>query len=140
MMMRRGYRFLLAGILAAAGILPCSSAETPLKEGQNFYQARTALLRHGWQPVVISHKDFEHMDPSGSGDPDFHWIYAQPFWRHGFREIELCSGTETSPCGFNYRKKGRCLYLGTDGEYGMPGSPTVSNWWTYPVPPNGNCT
>jgi hypothetical protein len=131
-------RFLLAAILIATAILPSQGAEPAFTEGQNFYRARAALLRDGWQPVVIFHKDFEHMDPSGSGDVDLEWIYAKPFWRHGFKEIASCSGMEGNYCNFNYRKEGRCLFVVTAGVY--PGMVSLRNWWTYPTPAKGNCS
>lgn len=134
------FRFPLPVLLIGLGILPSLAAETPLKEGQSFYRARAALVRDGWQPVVIYQKDFEHLDPNGSGDLDLFWIYAKPYWQHGFREIEFCNGMEANYCGFHYRKKGRCLYLLTAGEFGFVMDPTVSNWWTYSVPANGKCS
>lgn len=134
------FRVHLSALLIVLSGLSCLAAETPLKEGQSFYRARGALLRDGWQPVVIYQKDFEHLDPNGSGDVDLDWIYAKPFWRHGFKEIEFCNGMEANYCGFHYRKKGRCLYLLTAGEFGFVMDPAVSNWWTYSVPVNGKCS
>jgi len=39
--------FLSTAFLLLAGVLPSLAAETPLKDGQNFYRARAALLRDG---------------------------------------------------------------------------------------------
>ena len=133
-------RCLFGLLLLAFGISPSLAGETLLKEGQNFYRARGALLRDGWRPIVTFAKDFDHDDPS-NGPIQPGWPDANRFWRHGVREIEYCSGVEANYCGFHYSKSGRCLYLVTAGEYGVKGfPPTVSNWWTYPVPAKGKCS
>jgi len=84
---------------------------------------------------VTFQKDFEHKTGWGV---DLQWILAKPFWRHGFKEVVSCSGMEENYCDFNYRKKERCLFVGTAGVY--PGSVSVRGWSTYPVPVKGRCS
>lgn len=131
------FRILFATVLIASGIAAASAAETSLAEKQSFYLARAALLRDGWKPI-------ETFDKFPNGDELLHsWGGAKSFYRHGFKEVASCTGVEANYCAFNYRRKDRCLFLVTAGEYQPSGSryvPTVDNWWTYPVPAKGGCS
>src|SRR3954466_13609982 len=101
--------FLWTLFLLAAGVLPSLAVETPLKERQNFYRAREALLHDGWRPVITFQKDFKHTEASGG--EDHFWTLAKPFWRHGYKEVVSCSGMEANFCNFHYRRKARCLFV-----------------------------
>jgi len=118
-------RFFLT-LLFVLGSLTGAVAESwPIKKGEVFYNARPALLRQGWRPVeVYSKKEFDFI---GEGIR---------FYHHGFKEVESCSQGR-GYCSFHYRKGDQCLMLVTEGEYIPPKSPTVDNWWTYPVPEKG---
>lgn len=130
-------RFVLVMAIVVAGMSVAQAAEPVLRKGQSFYSARAAVLRDGWQPVEI----FEQ-DPDG-GNALHSWGDAKPFYRSGLKEVESCTGVDADYCDFNYRRKDRCLFLVTAGEYGAPGAryvPTVASWWTYPQSSKVGCS
>jgi hypothetical protein len=126
-------RLVLAITLIVSGVLAASAEEPSLQKGQSFYGARAALLHDGWKPVETSDRDIDGEILHSYGD-------AAPFFKHGFREVESCTGVDRDYCDFNYRKNGRCLLLSTEGEYIAPRSPTVANWWTYEQPAEETCS
>ena len=121
------FRLFLAATIIVCGHLAASAAETSLHKGQSFYRARAALLRDGWKPVETSDRDVD-------GDVLHSWGDAAPFFKHGFKEVESCTGVDVDGCDFNYHNDGRCLSLVTAGEYNSPQFPAVANWWSYKQP------
>lgn len=118
---------ILLPALCASQLSAASMADLPLKTGTTIFKARPALMRQGWQPVETftpGHiAEFAHSD----GD-------SFPIYRHGFKEVERCTGVDDNTCFFNYRKGNQCLMVGTSGEFDAGKSPKVDNWQLYPAP------
>ncbi|HVW75194.1 MAG TPA: hypothetical protein VHC39_16270 [Rhizomicrobium sp.] len=132
------FRFFLAAIIIFCGPIVASATETSLQKGQSFFFARAALLHEGWKPVETSENE-----SNGDGHILHSWGDAEPFYKHGYREVGSCTGMEADYCHFNYRRADRCLFLVTAGEYSAPGArnmPTVNNWWTYPLLAKRSCS
>lgn len=72
--------------------------------------AREALLRDGWQPWETHGVFPDGLRWNQDGD-------AGILYKHGFKEVEACSGTGANYCSFNYVRGGKCLTLHTQGEF-----------------------
>ena len=72
------------------------------------FTARKAILAAGWQLLVtVSPQDVE-------GEL---FGQAKRFWDKGYREVESCAGTGSSPCAFSFSDAyGNTLRVTTTGE------------------------
>lgn len=73
-------------------------------------KARAQLLSQGWSPLETFGTDADGVRWSLQGD-------AGSMYRHGFIEVEMCSGTGLNFCSFNYVRGGKCVSLQTQGEF-----------------------
>ncbi|GAA5179514.1 hypothetical protein GCM10025771_21730 [Niveibacterium umoris] len=108
--------FLALALLTTA----VSAADTALlHKGQALAAARAHLLAQGWQPRAtrLSLADGQAENRSGS---------AKTFYRAGYREVEVCSGTGANFCIFNYLRDGACMRVVTVGE--LPRDASVASW------------
>lgn len=74
-----------------------------LKVGEPFLAARARILRAGWHPVRM-HRDYEYIGTE------------KELIDRKFVEVAYCSIDAGSLCVLYYRKKTKCLRLGTIGE------------------------
>lgn len=72
--------------------------------------ARATLIKSGWMPR-------ETFLMNAEGQRENQWGDAGILLRAGVVEVEFCTGTGVGYCFYNYRKKGRCLRLLTQGEF-----------------------
>lgn len=86
-----------------------SSAEGHGIVGSSFASARASLLRAGWRPR-------QTQLPRGDGHLERSTGSAAQFYMAGYREVEVCAGTGSNPCVFNYLRDGHCLRVFTTGE------------------------
>jgi len=112
---------LLACWIAAAWPAHATSSVDWMK-GRSILSVRNLLFSQGWQPRMTSLRtgdEFEHA-----------WSTAGVMFRAGIREVEVCAGTGSNPCIFNYRnKRGQCLRVFTLGEFEKGRhAPTVDHW------------
>lgn len=125
-------RLVLATFLCLSDLSAAVADEIPLKKGESFPHARRALLGAGWKPL----ETFKAME---DGELEHFHFGAGEIYRGGFREVESCMGTGTSPCFYNYFRKGQCLFVIAEGEYDSRNAnwATVALWHLYPAPQKG---
>jgi hypothetical protein len=123
-------RCVFTAVLVICGLCVAIAAELPIRKGQEFGSARSALVRAGWKPI----ETFTALE----GEPERLHFGAGEVFRAGFKEIESCMGTGNNPCFYNYQRGDRCLFLITEGEYEplRRMEPKVTAWFLYPVPVN----
>lgn len=90
--------------------LSVSASATGVLKGEKLSQARKTLLAQGWKPQ-------ETFGVDADGDRWSQFADAGEMYRAGIIEVESCSGTGMNYCSFNYRRKGRCLSVQTQGEF-----------------------
>ena len=89
-----------------------------LRRNMNYAQARTMLIRRGWQPVVNS----EQINNRVPGSTIDYLI------KKGYTEIDDCSGTGLGLCLFHFRNaRGQNLFISTANNEPRQQS-TVYNW------------
>ena len=71
-------------------------------EGMGYLAARRIILGYGWEPVTGS--CLENASECA-----------------GFPEIHFCSGVAPGYCGMAFRRRNRCLYVGTSGGQPIAG-------------------
>jgi hypothetical protein len=90
---------------------PNRHTRIPAIAALTYHKARKKLLAAGWQPVRTIHYNEVKTNPNilyGNG---------QEFWKRGYYEIELCSGTGLAPCTFVFQDVyGNQLRVATTGE------------------------
>jgi len=74
--------------------------QTPQFTGMPLAAARKSILKSGWKPRPASQRNAS----------------AAPFFRAGYREVEICTGTGLNDCIFNYTNLQSCLRVYTAGE------------------------
>ena len=90
---------------------PRKHAKLPAITELTYHKARKRLLAAGWQPVRT--KSFNEADT----DPDISCGNGRLFWRKGYVEVELCSGTGVAACAFLFKDAyGNRLRVVTAGE------------------------
>ena len=96
---------ILIALLAMHGAL----AVEVFDAGRPLTEVRSELIQAGWKPrqTYLRRGDGQLEHKTGS---------ALPFYAAGFIEVELCSGTGSNPCIFNYVRKGQCRRVYTVGE------------------------
>lgn len=80
----------------------------PDVNGMKFIKVRASIIKAGWKPRE-THLFFGEV-------PERKHANAAIFFKAGFREVEICSGTGVNPCIFNYYHGGDCLRIYTIGE------------------------
>ena len=104
----------LATGIALARDKPCrptKHARLPAITESTYPKARKRLLAAGWQPLQT--KSFNEADT----DPDISYGNGPLFWRRGYVEVELCSGTGVAACTFLFKDAyGNRLRVTTAGE------------------------
>ena len=116
----------VTGVAVAVAVAVAADA-VPIKKDQTISQARTALLRAGWSLAPL----FRDITPAEQKRLDIVLTgNDMELYRHGFQEIEYCSGIGFNYCFFNYKKGAQCLRVGTKGEFHASPrkEPVVLNW------------
>jgi hypothetical protein len=114
-------RVLLAALIAAIAIgsawaqdkpcCPAKHAKLPPITERTYHRARKMLLAAGWQPLRT--KSYN----AGDADPDISSGNGPAFWKRGYVEVEVCSGTGVAVCAFLFRDAyGNRLRVTTEGE------------------------
>ena len=89
-----------------------------LRRNMNYAQARTLLIRRGWQPVVNS----EQVNNRVPGSTIDYLI------KKGYTEIDDCSGTGLGLCLFHFRNsRGQNLFVSTANNQSGEES-TIYGW------------
>lgn len=84
-------------------------ASVPVVAGKSYDAARKILIKAGWQP----HE--QHW--SHGGDPEVQSGNGPVFWKRGYRELEVCSGSSLAECRFEFIDPSeRLLVVVTQGE------------------------
>jgi hypothetical protein len=109
--------FALAVLLSAGTV--AFAADLPIKQGLPLGAMDALLLRAGWQPAKASVQ-------LGGG--------VGTIYQAGYHAVQMCAGTGSNPCVFNYAKQGKCLRIVTRGEYNPPEYEPVVESWTYACP------
>ena len=92
-----------------------SKKSIPLKQGMSYSQARKALLDSGWQATSTRWQDISEY----GRENDF-------YYKNGWHEVEVCSGTGLGYCLFNFHDAdGNKIRVVTAGE---SNDPVVDNW------------
>jgi hypothetical protein len=130
-MLRRYLSPLLLRTAIAMVLMSClapHSLALALKKGQHLSLFRAELLREGWKPI----ETYKKAGDGRSSDVQFEhaWGDAGYIFRSGYREVQSCTGTGLNYCIFNYRRHGRCLQVGTHGEYLLrfKAEPELDSW------------
>ena len=90
---------------------PTKHAKIPAIGKATYQTARKRLLAAGWQPVP--RKSFSETNP----DPSIAYGNGPMFWKRGYVEVELCSGTGVAACSFLFKDTyGNRLRITTAGE------------------------
>lgn len=116
--MKKVWLTILTGALLPGSVLtqqpPCQPhkhAKLPAITDFTYHKARKRLLAVGWQPVRT--KSFNE----ASTDPDISHGNGRLFWRKGYVEVEVCSGTGVAACSFLFKDPyGNRLRVTTAGE------------------------
>ncbi len=80
-------------------------SDVPFEEGQTIHEARSILIKNGWNPVN------QHSDET----PE-EYSYLNTFIKAGVVEVVDCAGTGVAPCIFFYKKGEKCITVYTSGE------------------------
>lgn len=101
---------------------PASEA-IPLTVEQDYREARVALLKYGWRPMITYFVDHQ-------GDLERTSGVAGEFLKLGMTEVQLCEGADHLTCFFDFEKDGQCLQVVTDEEYipELNQFPVVLSW------------
>ena len=90
---------------------PSKHAKVPAITESTYHKARKRLLAAGWQPVRTKSVN------KARTDPDILHGNGPLFWRKGYVEIEVCSGTGVAACSFLFKDAyGNRLRVTTEGE------------------------
>lgn len=100
-----------AGVLVLALVVASDGgAPAPVVARAPWAATRRALLAAGWKPRPTRL-------PVGDGRLERDVGFAKQLVALGYVEVEVCAGTGTSPCIFNFvDAAGRCLRVFTSGE------------------------
>jgi len=84
-------------------------ADSPTVVGLKINLARAEIVKLGWKPRET------HLR---IGDDELEREHGNTaiFFKSGFREVEICTGTGVNPCIFNYVRGKSCLRVYTTGE------------------------
>jgi hypothetical protein len=104
----------LALILVALLAIPSTVFAEAQLNGQPITKARQILIKSGWQP-----NQTDLMTGEDNNEPENQRGNAGAMYRAGLIEVEMCNGTSKNFCFFNYRSKGKCLRLLTQGEFSL---------------------
>ena len=102
-------QFILVLLLLVAGVSIGARPTIPKIYGKSYDSARKVLIRAGWSPNkrLASHGESVSVQ-SGNGPI---------FWQRGYWELEVCSGTGSASCLFEFiDPSGRLLEVVTEGE------------------------
>lgn len=108
-----------------------------IKKGMPYLQARTTLIKNGWQPVTM-HK-LPNLTPTcwQNFDHDISWQWPEDKDEAEsckYEEIESCSGSGMGFCSMYFSDgSGKYLNLITDG--GEPPEAQINNWKKKPKLP-----
>jgi hypothetical protein len=84
-------------------------ANVPVVAGKSYDVARKILMKAGWQP---HERHWSHGD-----DPEVQSGNGPVFWKRGYRELEVCSGSSLAECRFEFIDPSeRILVVVTEGE------------------------
>lgn len=121
-------RYVLSVLGLLCGVFAATAAELPIKKGESFPRARSVLVREGWKPI----ETFARQE----GELEHFHFGAREIYQAGFKEVESCMGTGSSPCFYNYHKGDQCLFLIAEGEYDRKYRDwaRVTGWWLYSTP------
>ena len=90
---------------------PTKHAKLPAITELTYHKARKMLLAAGWQPLRTRSYN------EGDTDPDISSGNGPVFWKRGYVEVEVCSGTGVAACAFLFRDAyGNRLRVTTEGE------------------------
>ena len=90
---------------------PVKHARLPAITELTYHRARKMLLAAGWQPLRTRSYN------EGDADPDIASGNGPVFWKRGYVEVEVCSGTGVAACAFLFRDAyGNRLRVTTEGE------------------------
>ena len=90
---------------------PRRHAKLPAITEFTYSKARKKLLAAGWQPLQT--KSFNEADT----DPDISYGNGRLFWRRGYVEVEVCSGTGVAACSLLFKDAyGNRIRITTAGE------------------------
>ena len=76
---------------------PAKHARLPAITELTYDRARKMLLAAGWQPLRTRSYN------KGEADPDISSGNGPTFWKRGYVEVEVCSGTGVGACAFLFK-------------------------------------
>lgn len=84
-------------------------ADSPNVVGLKINLARAEIVKLGWKPRETRLRIGDDQLEREHGNTAI-------FFKSGFREVEICTGTGVNPCIFNYVRDKLCLRVYTTGE------------------------
>ncbi|MBO1517492.1 MULTISPECIES: hypothetical protein [Psychrobacter] len=115
-------------VVANTGFAQCpviQHSKVPAITDLSYHDARTSLLRAGWQPL-------NSIDYNDTDDSDIRYGNEAIFWNKGYSETETCAGTGLGQCIFNFADiYGNNLKVVTIGEESPEYNSyaTVNRYW-----------
>lgn len=90
---------------------PSKHARLPRITELTYHKARKRLIAAGWKPLRT--KSYNEANT----DPDIAYGNGRIFWKRGYVEVEVCSGTGVAACAFLFKDAyGNRLRVTTEGE------------------------